>query len=585
MRRRLILLLLSVALGGALSLSAQGPPFGPLQGRGADQPLQGRGAGRGQAPVRDPREQTAGSSIMRGRIVAADTGTPIRRAQVRATSGAQRAHLASTDADGRFEFDDLPAGRWNLTASKAGFVTLRYGQRRPFEAGRPIELADAQILDRVDFALPRGAVITGRVFDEFGDPVAGARVQVLRYQLVQGTRRLMPTGAAGQSDDTGAFRVYGLMPGDYYVSATLRALPVDDPDDVTTYAPTYFPGTGSVTEARAVSLALGQELSGINFALLPVRAVRLSGMALDSTGMPLSNGTVMLSLADQGVGPVAQVGGGTRIGTGGRFSIPNVAPGSYTLTVVNGGGRIGGGGRLGGGGDVELASMALTVGSEDLDGITIVTGRGATLSGTIAAARDATATLAVNGIQVNVQTIGPVRGVPARPGRAGADGSFQLTNLFGQGLVRVNGIPQGWTLKSVTVGDTDVTDTPLLFRPGDEIRGAQILLTNRITALTGTVLTRDGQPTRDYAVVVFPDNETKWTAPSRYIWSTRPDQQGIFKMQGVPASSRYRAVAVDYLEEGEANDPEFLAYVKAVATPFSLGDGESKSLELRLVER
>ena len=65
------------------------------------------------------------------------------------------------------------------------------------------------------------------MFDEFGDPVAGARVQAMRYQMVQGARRLSPVGANAQSDDTGAFRLYGLMPGDYYVSAILRAFPGD----------------------------------------------------------------------------------------------------------------------------------------------------------------------------------------------------------------------------------------------------------------------------------------------------------------------------------------------------------------------
>ena len=80
-------------------------------------------------------------------------------AQVRATAGNNRARLASTDSEGRFEFRDLPSGRWNITASKAGFVTLRYGQRRPFEAGRPIEVADGQVMNEIDFTLPRGAVV------------------------------------------------------------------------------------------------------------------------------------------------------------------------------------------------------------------------------------------------------------------------------------------------------------------------------------------------------------------------------------------------------------------------------------------
>ena len=232
---------------------------------------QGPAGGRGFP--RDARQQptATGTSVIRGRVVAADSGAPIRRAQVRAFSSDMRgSRLASTDGQGRFEFRDLPAGRWELTASKAGFVSLRLGQRRPFEAGTPVELRDAQVVDRADIALPRGAAITGRVFDEFGDPVAGARLQVLRYQLVQGTRRLTPTGVDDQSDDTGAFRLFGLTPGDYYVSATVRALPVDDPTvDAAGYAPTYFPGTGNVAEAQRVTLGLGQELTNLSVRAAP----------------------------------------------------------------------------------------------------------------------------------------------------------------------------------------------------------------------------------------------------------------------------------------------------------------------------
>ena len=108
-----------------------------------------------------------------------------------------------------------------------------------------------------------------------------------------------PTGVGDQSDDTGAFRLFGLTPGDYYVSASVRALPVDDPTtDAAGYAPTYFPGTGNVAEAQRVTLGLGQELTNISFALLPVRTVRVSGRAVNSMGQPLGGGAARLTPAD-----------------------------------------------------------------------------------------------------------------------------------------------------------------------------------------------------------------------------------------------------------------------------------------------
>ena len=70
--------------------------------------------------------------------------------------------------------------------------------------------------------LPRGSVITGRIVDEFGEPLTGAQVRVLRYGYAAGARRLLPAGQSDRTDDQGTFRVFGLPPGEYVVSATLN---------------------------------------------------------------------------------------------------------------------------------------------------------------------------------------------------------------------------------------------------------------------------------------------------------------------------------------------------------------------------
>src|SRR5207237_5054996 len=130
-------------------------------------------------PQRPPRDTSAktGTARLRGHVVAADTGQPLRKAQVRAISAELRENrMATTDAAGAYELKDLPAGRYMLSASKGSFVGLSYGQLRPFEPGKPLEIADAQTADKIDFSLPRGSVITGRIVDEFGEPIADVQV-------------------------------------------------------------------------------------------------------------------------------------------------------------------------------------------------------------------------------------------------------------------------------------------------------------------------------------------------------------------------------------------------------------------------
>ena len=537
---------------------------------------QGPAGGRGRFGGFGGGTEATGTAAITGRVVTADTGSPIRRAQVRAVAtNFQATRIASTDADGRFELRDLPAGRWQLTVSKAGFVSLRYGQLRPFEAGRPIELRDNEVMDRAHMSLPRGAAITGRIFDEFGDPIASARVQVLRYQLVQGVRRLSPTGVRDQSDDTGAFRLYGLMPGDYLVSATLRALQVDDDPtgEAAGYAPTYYPGTGNVAEAQLLALGLGQELTGVSFSLLPVRTVRISGTVIDSTGGLLSSGLISLLPSDTRSASLGVGGARGNVRRNGAFSLSNVAPGSYTL-LVSPRGR--------GGAVNEVAMMPLTVGSEDLLDLYVSTTNGATLSGSVTAAGSMSA-LPTGSLQITTSSFIP--GLAGRPTRVDDDGTFTLTGLFGSRLVRVAGLASQWMVQSIVLGGIDVTDEPIQFRPNEDVEGLRITLTDRVTEIIGKVGTSRGEPSFDYTVVVFPENETRWGPPSRYVQSARPDQDGQFTIRALPADESYLAVAVNYLENGEAADPRFLEQMRGRAEQFSLGEGETRALDLNLIER
>ena len=168
--------------------------------------------------------------------------------------------VTSTDTEGRFEIKELPAGRYNVSASKGGFVTGQFGQRRPGEPGTPIDLAEGQTAEKVNFALSRGSVISGtnrRRRWRAGVGNAGRRRCVT--QFVAGARRLVPGGGEGstdRTDDQGGFRLYGLPPGDYFISANNRSNHDDRAAGINNteadgFAPTYFPGTPNLSEADA----------------------------------------------------------------------------------------------------------------------------------------------------------------------------------------------------------------------------------------------------------------------------------------------------------------------------------------------
>ena len=127
-------------------------------------------------------------------------------------------------------------------------------------------------------------VIAGRILDEFGDPMTGAQIVPMRYMFINGERRMQRLGGGGATNDLGEYRIHGLSPGRYFVSVSFSSYRSGDRNDQVAYAPTYYAGTGNVAEAQRLTIAAGQTIPAINMTLLPVVAVRVSGVALDGVG-------------------------------------------------------------------------------------------------------------------------------------------------------------------------------------------------------------------------------------------------------------------------------------------------------------
>ena len=372
-------------------------------------------------PARDSPAGT-GTAVVRGRVVDAESGLPLRRAIVRASSATlPEGRISSTSQEGRYEFRDLPAGRYTLTVSKGAYVTISYGQRRPNERGKLVELATGQVLERMDFNLPRGAVISGRIYDEFGDAVAGARVQAVRNRFVNGERRLTGAGRSVATDDRGEFRLFGLPPGEYLISAELPPFSSGS-DERSRYAATYYPGTPSPAEAQRIAVAVGQEAAA-SFALLLVPTANVRGLAISSKGRPLTTGSVFLQpeARDQGM---FGAGNGGRIEADGNFRITNVSPGNYTLEA-----------RVSDDDDdaAEFASVPVVVGGEDVTGLVVRTTPGSSAYGTIVFEPSLPLRMKAGGMRVYAQAATPViRGRNGR-GRVNDDWTFEIGGLSGSG--------------------------------------------------------------------------------------------------------------------------------------------------------
>jgi hypothetical protein len=545
------------------------------------------------APPRDTPIDHAptGTARISGRVFAAETGNPLPKAQVRLSSN--RLSLgAFTDGEGRYEFTNLPAAPHSISVSKAGYVSLQYGQRRPFESGRPLILKDGQHADRTDFLLPRGSVITGRITDEYGLPVTGARVQALRYQYLQtGERRLGPSNTGmffnQVTDDLGQFRVFGLAPGAYVVAAhgpqppQFGAGPIPGRTvsmPVEGYAVTYYPGVIASNAAAEISVGLGQEVTA-SFPLIPARLARISGMVLGSQGQPAAN--ISVSLRQEQANSVSSYG--MRSDVTGNFSISNVSPGEYFIDVrptMGGGPNMPPAPRP----DAEFASVPITVTGEDISGLVVVTSRGATITGRAVFEGTRPRPPSSAQLRVMVTPLGRSLGMPVNPrdgGLVDESGNFRLDGIAGSVLFR--GGAAGWVMKSVHINGVDVTDIPYEVKAGSSVSNLEIVFTDQLQTVAGTAIDSAGQPLKDYVAVFVPQNLPEGAVPTRWLVTRNSSEDGRYEIRSLPPGD-YAAAAVASLEQGVQFDPAFQDQIRQRGMPVRVSEGEVLNVDLRLLQ-
>ncbi len=513
-----------------------------------------------------------GTAVIRGRVTLAGGVQPVARASVRASSPTLKTPRAvKTDANGRYEIRDLPSGKYVVSVVKPNFVTAAFGQKRPLGPGAPFDLADGQNAADVNVSIARSGVISGRVLDEVGDPVTDVQVLTMRYQYLNGERRMMPAPGRGATNDVGEFRLFGLPPGDYFVVAAMQNGIFAESDSKgesrSGYASTYYPGTGNPAEAQRISIDAGQVVAGLTMTLLPVRTVHVSGVALDDAGRPMSGANVMTMTTNTMLGSAPAA----RVGADGKFTVTGLTPGDYVLRA----------GSFLSGSDAQTATLPITIADSDISDVQLVAYRPSTITGRVVFdppdGRPQPSTLRIVAARPN-----PMLGGGGNA-TAKDDLTFEMKAAPGHAVIRANVAAAGpWQLKSVMLNGVDVTDSGIDVPQNETIPNLVVTMTAGHGELSGTVAGADGQPERDCWVIVFSRDSAKWTPLSRATVATRPGQTNRFQVRVPPGD--YYAIAVDNfdVEQGEWTDPTFLARVRDRAVTFSIADGDKKTLDLKV---
>jgi hypothetical protein len=161
------------------------------------------------------------------------------------------------------------------------------------------------------------------------------------------------------------------------------------------------------------------------------------------------------------------------------------------------------------------------------------------------------------------------------------DGRFELKAAPGSVTLNMMQAPN-WMLKSAKHNGQDVLENGLDVRAGEDVDNLQVVITDRLPELSGSVADERGRPVLEFTAIAFPQQPA---APGSVARSSigRPDQDGRFKIRPLPAGSYY-VVAVDYVEQGQWLDPEYLERLRPSATRVTIGDAEAKSIDLKVIK-
>lgn len=570
---------------------------------------------RAQNPPRDAASVTppTGTAQISG-VVLGEDDKPVRRAAVFFEGDGRANRTALTDEQGRFAVINMPPARYSIRAEKGGYPPSNYGAKRPGRPGSGLLVKDGEHVENLIIRMARGAVITGTLFDERGQPLPGASVTAFAVgTLITGEFNMTGVARSGsafpETDDRGMFRFYGLPAGEYIVgtSAFFRGLndavrvPTDaeiraafgteqqrprvintDPRAAgpsaavaprVNYAPIYFGDVTDPTAATRIKVSAGEERAGVDLHLKLQPTANISGKVIGPDGaVP----RVTMNLAFVAAVPGQ---GYTRVSSGqpdGSFAYTGMAPGNYVViakTTTP---------------PVLVAEAPVSLNGQDVTNLQLALAPTMSATGKLQFVGTSLPPPDPAKIFVNLLTTTGYgyQQVPGATVTATLDwtmdgvvpGKFRIA-----ATVRDTPKPgaPAWALSKVMLGDRDVTDIAIDVVAGQPLPPITVTFTDAATELTGTISTAAGQPGTDYFVVVIPADQKYWLWNTRRIKSTRPDANGRYTFAGLPPGT-YRVAATTELETGDLTSLTFLRELLGTSAEVVVGVGEKKVFDLKL---
>jgi hypothetical protein len=502
---------------------------------------------------------------VQGSVTNALTGEPLRKAYLRLlpTLGGKQSFHAVTDVEGKFTFEGVEAGTYQIDAQHQGFVDREYdeqeGSGTEFKLNAGDKLADVSVK-----LMPQG-VMTGRVTDDDGDPWPHSEVKLAKSTFKNGRRHLEFTENA-EADDQGQFRIAGLTAGKYFLFAepdkswerTFRS--GDSHLELT-----WYPNAPDVSGSTPLMLAAGQSLSGVEIRLrrgtstehlIRGKVSPMDAIPPRQPGNPYGGPDVRATLRSD---LILQESGG-RLGENGTFAIPVATPGSYDVTITSG--LIP---------RIALGTATVVVADRNVDDVVVEVKPPEPLRGVIRVEGDGN--LVVSGRIVGLESLGHSIGIPQ--GISRTDGKFELGSLAQESYrVSVSGASEGqFYVSRIRLGDFESLDGTFSLGGGDA--PLELILSPHPASLAVSVTSQKAFADK---VVLIPDSSDAAVRQFRTSVAVR-DQAGVFSLRGL-APGAYRLFAFESVPKDAWKDVEFFEAIRDRGLSVQVDEGASRSIEV-----
>jgi hypothetical protein len=491
---------------------------------------------------------------------------PINTARVELVGPNPEPFIARTNNDGQFVFSNIPTGRYRLSVKKEGFVRQEYGEKKTGDTGTVLVVEAGARTPNIVFRLQRASTISGVVRNEESFPIANILVQALKRSFNSRGRRTVTVFASTLTDDLGAYRLYWLDPGDYYVSASYMPklpTPVNANDDAprVPYAPSFFPGTVDPAGAQIVHLENGRSTNAdFNLKRSPTANVR--GTITEITRRALPGADVTLASLE-GSGSASRYD--TRTDEKGVFEIRNVNAGTYVLSAKSAT-------------DPNLMGFA-TIQIFDVDNprADLTIGPGTTVNAKLFG--QAPATLNPAALQVSLV---PLESFLPQPKPSGIlpTGAFAIANVQpGDYTLRVSGLPEGGYVKAAQINQIDALEQFVRVQYENSSLDIEVVFDGG--QIGGSVLDAAGRPFAGATVVAVPSKALRHR-PDQYRVG-RSGADGKFSFGSVPPGE-YKLFAWESIETNAWMNSDVLQAVEDRGSAATVGPNEKISTQLQVIQ-